>query len=65
MIILERKLLMKEGKTNHVLLVTDSSLRKFNVAEIQVYKNINLGKANYTFPIMVNETKAREAYDSI
>ena len=64
--IIEKKLL----KNNEiVLLVSDESSRKFNVAFLNSNKKIkeksDLEKARFVFPFMVEKTRAMEEYKGI
>jgi len=62
--ILEKKISEKKEDMDVpcIVLVTDDSTRKFNVARVPV--NLDLSKGHYFFPMMVKEERAREKYNN-
>jgi len=66
--ILEKKL-YEEPKTEEdkevIFLISDDKMRNYNVAIMKATPIMDLTNAVYIFPYMVNEEKAREAYDKI
>ena len=64
--ILEKKLYTpKKEEREVVLLISDNTERKFNVAIAKAKPIINLTNAVYLFPCMVGKERARETYNKI
>jgi hypothetical protein len=59
----EKKISEKEEglDVKYIALVSDEKLKMFNVAKVP--HNLDMAKADYFFPIMVDEKRARERYN--
>ena len=66
--VLEKKIYeepAEEEDKKVIMLLSDDSMRSYNVAVIKSRPIMNLTNALYVFPYMVNEKKAREAFEKI